>query len=158
MLHETLRSPNTCSSVDFRPWTLPLQLQLRLTSEASTIYAGNEYGDIVALHLSSSELTALTEDKRGPVACQRRANHNPYRAVRVKLTTRQAEISLRAAYRAQRKTVGAGRTGLGAHGVTRETNRYRRPDPGLISQSVMTMALSSTLRRHRVVQDSRFRG
>lgn len=67
------------------------------------IYAGNERGDIVATRLSPSELATLCGEAQGPVPCQRRPNHNPYRHVRVKLTPQNANISLRAAFRAQRQ-------------------------------------------------------
>lgn len=81
----------------------------------TVIYAGNERGDILAIHLSPSELATLCGEETGPVPCQRRANHNPYRHVRVKLTPQTAYISLRAACRAQRQE-DAGKQGMGTAG------------------------------------------
>lgn len=96
--------------------------------ETTIIYAGNERGNIVAAYLTTGELTALTGDAQGPLSCQRRANHNPYRAVRVALAPQQASISLRAAYRAQRKAAitmaaATGSRGL-RHGGARSALRY----------------------------------
>lgn len=68
-----------------------------------TVYSGNESGDIVAVHISPPELTALSGEAGGPVPCQRSANHNPYRAVRVRLTPHKANTSWQTACRAQRQ-------------------------------------------------------
>lgn len=79
------------------------------------VYVGNASGDIIAAHLSRAELAMLSGDANGPVPCQRRANHNPYRAVRVELTQDAAHISLQVACRAQRQAaVKAGTEGARA--------------------------------------------
>lgn len=80
-------------------------------SEGTVVYVGNGRGDIVAAHLSRAELVELSGDANGPVPCQRRPNHNPYRAVRVELTQQAAHISLQAACRAQRQAAAKAGTG-----------------------------------------------
>ena len=80
------------------------------------IYVGTGRGDVMAAHLSLSDLVALSGDAKGPVLCQRRANHNPNRAVRFKLTPRAANSSLRDARHAQ-EAHAAGETGSAAAGV-----------------------------------------
>lgn len=82
------------------------------------IYVGNGSGDIVAAHLSPTELAELSGVAKGPVPCQRRPNHNPYRAVRVELTPQTARFSLQVACRAQKKAaVGGNRAAGVAEGV-----------------------------------------
>lgn len=88
--------------------TLALENQ---TPEIAIIYVGNGSGDIVAAHLSLTELAELSGDSKGPVPCQRRANHNPYRAVRVELTPHASRISLQTACRAQRQAAVGGGAG-----------------------------------------------
>ncbi len=78
-------------------------LPARNLQETSAVYVGNGSGDVVVAYLSAAELAELSGDANGPVPCQRRANHNPYRAVRVELTQQAAKISLQVACRAQRK-------------------------------------------------------
>ena len=77
------------------------------------VYVGNGSGDIVAAYLSRAELAELSGHAKGPVPCQRRANHNPYRAVRMELSQQAAHISFQAACRAQRKVA----TKAGARGA-----------------------------------------
>lgn len=57
---------------------------------------------------------ALSGEAQGPVSSQRRANHNPYRAVSVTLTPQKEDISRKAACRAQRQVAFecAGSSGL----------------------------------------------
>ncbi|CAM9206262.1 unnamed protein product [Scytosiphon promiscuus] len=89
--HITCLARGTCTSVG---------------GEVTVLYAGNGSGDVVVAHLSPNELAELSGDAGGPVPCQRRDNHNPYRAVRVKLTPQAARISFQAACRAQGRAVG----------------------------------------------------
>lgn len=75
------------------------------------VYVGNGSGDVIAAHLSRAELAELSGHANGPVSCQRRSNHNPYRAVRVELSQQAAHISFQAACRAQRKVAAKAGTG-----------------------------------------------
>lgn len=77
----------------------------------------------MAAHLSRAELAELSGEANGPVASQRRPNHNPYRAVRVELSQQAASISFQAACRAQRKA--AAKAGTGGASPTRQ--RYGLP-------------------------------
>lgn len=85
------------------------------------IYVGNARGDILAAHLSLSDLAALSGDSQGPVPCQRRANHNPNRAVRFKLTARAANSSLRDARHAQEALAPGGGGSATTEGVGGES-------------------------------------
>lgn len=79
------------------------------------VYVGNGSGDIVAAHLTRAELAKLSGDANGPVPCQRRPNHNPYRAVRMELTPQASNISIQAARRTQRRAAAkAGTAGARA--------------------------------------------
>lgn len=99
-------------------------------ADVTVIYVGNERGDILAAHLSPSELAELSSDARGPVPCQRRSNHNPYRAVRVKLTPQKASVSFQSACRAQRQAVaGAGTKNFGKGGKGRGNVLLRSATP-----------------------------
>eukprot|EP00904_Undaria_pinnatifida_P002793 jgi/Undpi1/12514/HiC_scaffold_6.g02183.m1 len=69
--------------------------------EVTVLYVGNGRGDILAAHLSFQQLVELSGNGKGPVACQRRVNHNPNRAVRVRITPRTATNSFQEACRAQ---------------------------------------------------------
>lgn len=82
------------------------------------VYVGNGSGDIVAAHLSRAELAELSGHATGPVPCQRRPNHNPYRAVRVELSQQTADISFQAACRAQR--MAAAKAGTGGARATKQ--------------------------------------
>lgn len=81
------------------------------------MYCGNERGDILVANLSPSELAELSGDAKGPVPCQRRTNHNPYRAVRVALSPQNAMISFKSACRAQRKAAKISHAAGGARYV-----------------------------------------
>lgn len=107
------------------PLCTPRQRMLRkmtILPEITVIYVGNRSGDIVAAHLSLAELATLSGDSKGPVPCQRRTNHNPYRAVRVELTPQASQMSLQAACRAQRQAAVGG----GAGGRHYRMPRYSR--------------------------------
>eukprot|EP00752_Nemacystus_decipiens_P009657 g8628.t1 len=89
----------------------PYPLVMATSTEVTVVYAGNGSGDIIAAYLSRAELAELSGHANGPVPCQRRPNHNPYRAVRVELSQQAAHISFQAACRAQRKAATKGATG-----------------------------------------------
>ncbi|CAM9705457.1 unnamed protein product, partial [Ectocarpus sp. 4 AP-2014] len=98
-----------------------------LTGEETTlIYVGNGNGDIVVAHLSPTELAELSGAAKGPVPCQRRPNHNPYRAVRVELTPQVARFSLQAACRAQKQAAAGENGGAGVAGGVRADMPRRR--------------------------------
>ncbi|CAB1110919.1 unnamed protein product [Ectocarpus sp. CCAP 1310/34] len=96
-------------------------------TETTLIYVGNGNGDIVAAHLSPTELAELSGPAKGPVPCQRRPNHNPYRAVRVELTPQVARFSLQAACRVQKQAAAGGNGEAGvAGGVHADMPRRRQ--------------------------------
>ncbi|CAM9375604.1 unnamed protein product, partial [Ectocarpus fasciculatus] len=103
--------------------------------ETTVIYVGNGSGDIVAAHLSPTELAELSGAAKGPVSSQRPPTYNPYRAVRVKLTPQAARFSLQTACRAQKMAAagGNGAAGLaaGVHG-----DKPRRRQEGSSSDSL----------------------
>lgn len=116
-------------------------------TETTLIYVGNGNGDIVAAHLSPTELAELSGDAKGPVPSQRRPNHNPYRAVRVELTPQVARLSLQAACHAQKQAAAGGNGEAGVAGGV----HANMPRCTYIRNASAQKIKSQTVARHKSV-------